>query len=40
MKKESIPIIVRLFNIIGPNQLSKFGMVVPKFIESALIMKI
>src|SRR5210317_2253602 len=30
------PIIVRLFNIIGPNQLSKFGMVVPKFIESAL----
>jgi UDP-glucose 4-epimerase len=30
------PIIVRLFNIIGPNQLSKFGMVVPKFVESAL----
>ena len=30
------PIIVRLFNIIGPNQLSKFGMVVPRFIESAL----
>ena len=30
------PIIVRLFNIIGPNQLSKFGMVVPKFIEAAL----
>lgn len=30
------PIIVRLFNIIGPNQLSEFGMVVPKFIESAL----
>ena len=30
------PIIVRLFNIIGPNQLSKYGMVVPKFIESAL----
>ena len=24
------------FNIIGPNQLSKFGMVVPKFIEAAL----
>src|SRR5210317_790397 len=30
------PIIVRLFNIIGPNQLSKFGVVVPRFIESAL----
>ena len=30
------PIIVRLFNIIGPNQLSEFGMVVPKFIEAAL----
>ncbi len=30
------PIIVRLFNIIGPNQLSDFGMVVPKFIEAAL----
>ena len=30
------PIIVRLFNIIGPNQLSEYGMVVPRFIESAL----
>ena len=30
------PIIVRLFNINGPNQLSKYGMVVPRFIESAL----
>lgn len=30
------PIIVRLFNTIGPNQASEFGMVVPKFIESAL----
>ncbi len=30
------PIIVRLFNIIGPNQLSKFGMVVPNFIEAAI----
>ena len=30
------PIIVRLFNIIGPNQLSKYGMVVPKFIEAAI----
>ena len=30
------PIIVRLFNIIGSNQSSEFGMVVPKFVESAL----
>ena len=30
------PIIVRLFNIIGNNQLSEYGMVVPKFIEAAL----
>jgi len=30
------PIIVRLFNIIGPNQLSRFGMVVPKFVEAAI----
>ena len=30
------PIVVRLFNIIGPNHLSGFGMVVPKFIEAAL----
>tara|TARA_Y100001958_G_scaffold143930_1_gene121332 strand:- start:718 stop:1704 length:987 start_codon:yes stop_codon:yes gene_type:complete len=30
------PIIVRLFNIIGKNQLSEYGMVVPKFIEAAL----
>jgi UDP-glucose 4-epimerase len=30
------PIIVRLFNIIGPNQLSEYGMVVPKFIDAAL----
>ena len=30
------PIIVRLFNIIGPNQLSKYGLVVPKLIEAAL----
>ncbi len=30
------PIIVRLFNTIGPNQLPDFGMVVPKFIDAAL----
>ena len=30
------PIIVRLFNIIGSNQSSEFGMVVPKFVEAAL----
>ena len=35
-EKKVSPIIVRLFNIIGPNQLSKFGMVVPKFIEAAI----
>ncbi len=30
------PIVVRLFNIIGPNQLADYGMVVPKFIDAAL----
>ena len=30
------PIIVRLFNTIGPNQFSQYGMVVPKFVEAAL----
>ena len=30
------PIVVRLFNIIGPNQVSDYGMVVPKFVEAAL----
>ena len=30
------PIIVILFNIIGNNQLSSYGMVVPKFVEAAL----
>ena len=30
------PIVVRLFNIIGPNQLADYGMVVPKFIDPAL----
>ena len=35
-EKKVSPIIVRLFNIIGPNQLSKFGMVVPRFIEAAI----
>ncbi len=30
------PIIVRLFNIIGPNQSSEFGMVVPKFVDAAI----
>ena len=29
------PIIVRLFNIIGPRQVGEFGMVVPKFITQA-----
>ena len=30
------PIIVRLFDIIGPNQSSEFGMVVPKFVDAAI----
>ena len=30
------PIIVRLFNIIGPNQSTEFGMVVPKFVDAAI----
>ena len=30
------PIIVRLFNTIGPNQVSDYGMAVPRFVESAL----
>jgi len=30
------PIIVRLCNIIGPNQSSEFGMVVPKFVDAAI----
>ncbi len=34
--KKLNPIVVRLFNIIGPNQVSDYGMVVPKFIEAAL----
>ncbi len=29
------PVIVRLFNIIGPRQLGEYGMVVPKFIKLA-----
>jgi len=30
------PIIVRLFNTIGPNQVSDYGMVVPRFVEAAI----
>ena len=35
-KKFNLPIIViRLFNTVGPRQLSKYGMVIPRFIEQA-----
>ncbi|WP_432799125.1 NAD-dependent epimerase/dehydratase family protein [Poriferisphaera sp. WC338] len=30
------PVIVRLFNTIGPRQIGEYGMVVPRFIEKAL----
>ena len=30
------PILVRLFNTIGPNQVSDYGMVVPRFVEAAI----
>ena len=30
------PIMVRLFNTIGPNQVSDYGMVVPRFVEAAI----
>jgi UDP-glucose 4-epimerase len=29
-------IIVRLFNIVGPRQVGRYGMVLPRFVESAL----
>lgn len=36
----NIPItIMRIFNVIGPNQLSNYGMVVPRFIEKAMANK-
>jgi len=36
-KKYGLPVIlVRLFNVIGPKQVSSYGMVVPNFIEKAL----
>jgi len=36
-KKEGLPVIItRFFNICGPRQTGKYGMVVPRFIKSAL----
>lgn len=36
-KKKNIPTtIIRLFNVSGPTQLSKYGMVLPRFVEQAL----
>ena len=36
-KEESLPIIiVRFFNICGPRQTGRYGMVVPRFVQSAL----
>ncbi|MFH1387064.1 MAG: GDP-mannose 4,6-dehydratase [bacterium] len=39
-KEYNLPvIIVRLFNVIGPRQTGRYGMVVPRFIEQALASK-
>ncbi|MFC2140573.1 GDP-mannose 4,6-dehydratase [Candidatus Auribacterota bacterium] len=36
-KKENLPVIVvRFFNICGPRQTGKYGMVIPRFIKAAL----
>lgn len=35
-EKELPVVVVRLFNTIGPRQIGKYGMVVPRFIEQAL----
>jgi UDP-glucose 4-epimerase len=36
-KERKLPVvIVRFFNIVGPGQLSRYGMVLPKFIRAAL----
>lgn len=36
-KKNNLPaVIVRLFNTVGPGQVGEFGMVVPRFVRSAL----
>ena len=36
VSKNLHPIIIRLFNVIGPNQTGRYGMVVPSFIRQAL----
>ncbi len=36
-KERGTPVvIVRFFNTVGPNQLSQYGMVIPRFVEAAL----
>jgi UDP-glucose 4-epimerase len=37
-RKKRLPcVIVRLFNIVGPRQTGRYGMVVPRFVRSALL---
>lgn len=31
------PVVVRLFNTVGPRQTGRYGMVLPRFVESALV---
>ncbi len=39
-KEKKLPVvIVRLFNIVGPRQVGHYGMVLPRFIEKALLNK-
>lgn len=39
-KKEGVPtVIFRLFNVVGPRQTGRYGMVVPRFVERALANK-
>lgn len=37
-KKSGLPVVVvRLFNTVGPRQSSQYGMVIPRFVEAALL---
>lgn len=39
-KEKSLPVvIVRLFNIVGPRQTGRYGMVIPRFVKQALLNK-
>ncbi len=39
-KEKKLPVvIVRLFNIVGPRQTGRYGMVVPRFVKQALLNK-